>query len=246
MAAIGSGTEKVPMDYYVGEFKNPKDGSILLRPIIVNRQTAGIAQVVERGKQAGFVRGQSSDLIGLFGGFCQTMKVMAEEGYNINLGWFYIGGNITGTVDDSGNLTPANQYRVNMRPAKDMKIDIDNFAFTNIGAGGIKAKVEHLSWIGSPKDLQLKKGEPFQATGKNLAWSTGCTATLTYVLADASVHTLSITPTESDFSHMKFAWPAALDDVPAGTEIVASFRLRGGNPDGPAMPTGKTVTLVTA
>lgn len=243
-SAIGSGSNKFPLDYYIGTFVNPKDGSDIFRPVATNRRTADLPAVVDRAIQGNFVRGKKSDMLGLFGGFCQTMKAMAEEGYILNLGWFYIGGNLTGTVDETGVLTSANGYRITMRPSKDLKVDISNFSLTNIGINGVKAKIEHLAWVGSPKDLQIKKGEAIQGTGKNLTWSEGCTATVAYTLTDGSAHTFTMVPTESDFSHLKFAWPTDLDEVPAGTEISFSFRLRGGNPEGAVMPTGKTVTLV--
>lgn len=242
--AIGSESVKFPLDYYVGQFVNPKDHTDILRPIATNRRTADLPVLVDRAIEGNFVRGKKSDLLGVFGGFCQTMKAMAEEGYILNLGWFYIGGNLTGTVDETGVLTSANGYRISMRPSKNLKVDISKFSLTNIGVNGVKAKVEHLAWVGSTKDLQIKKGEAIQATGKNLTWTEGCTATVSYVLADASAHSFTMVPTESDFSHLKFAWPTDLDDVPAGTEISFSFRLRGGNPEGAIMPAGKTVTLV--
>lgn len=243
LKTMGAGVVKTPMDYYVAAFRNPKDGSMIMRPVATNRRTAGLNQVVDRAKESGFCRGQTSDLLGLFGGFCQTMKVMAEEGYILNLGWFYIGGSITGTVDETGEVTSANKYRVSMRPSKDLKIDIENFSLSNVGANGMKAKVEHLSWVGSPRDLEIKKGESIQATGKNIAWSEGCTATVAYTLKDGSAHTFTLTPTESDFTHLKFAWPTELDDVPAGTEISFSFRLRGGNPEGNVMACGKAAVI---
>ena len=108
-------------------------------------------------------------------------------------------------------------------------IDSDYVTFVNTRVGA-RVIVSRVSWIGSNEPDVIKKGEAFSAYGTNLMFdsSLGDTVTAAWKDARGTDHTAELTPGESDYEHMKFSWPAALDAIAAGTELELTFRTRGG------------------
>ena len=124
-------------------------------------------------------------------------------------------------------------------------VDRDYVTFVN-AKGGTKVTVNRVTWIGSDEPDVIKKGQPFAAYGTNLMFSAalGDTVAVSWKDAGGTEQSASITPSESDYDHMKFAWPSELDEVAADTELVFSFRTRGGIEDGDEQLNKKTVTVL--
>ena len=108
-------------------------------------------------------------------------------------------------------------------------VDRNYVAFINTRAG-VKVIVNRVSWIGSDEPNVVKKGEAFGAYGTNLMFdaSLGDTVSVAWKDAGGTDHSATLTPSESDYDHMKFSWPGALDEVAEGTELEFTFRTRGG------------------
>ena len=126
------------------------------------------------------------------------------------------------------------------------EVDRNYVTFVNANAG-VRVIVNRVSWIGSDEPNVVKKGEAFGAYGTNLMSDSSLGDTVTVAWKDASEneHTATLTPSESDYDHMKFSWPGALDDVAEGTELTFTFRTRGGIEDADEQVNTKKV-VVTA
>lgn len=215
------------MKYRVITARNPKTGGTLLRPVVTDRNTMSMKQLVDYAKKANFVRGQQKDLEGLLGGFIEAMKDRAEAGYSINVkDWFIISGQLRGTVGEDRSLTAANDYRITITPTKDLQVGIDQFSWTNVEDTGLRVKIDGLlSPNGKPG--QIVKTKQILLTGKNLQFDAalGDTMTITY---EGLTTPISITPTESDYVHQLYAWPTLLADVDPETELTFKLTSRGG------------------
>ena len=221
--------EKVTMKYRVATCKNPKTGGAMLRPIITDRPSMSMRSLVEYAKTASYVRGQTKDLEGLLGGFIQAMQDRAKAGYSINVNdWFIISGRLKGQVDATGTLSAKNEYHVTITASKDLKVDIDNFSWQNVGDDGKSIKIESITSPGGKKG-EVTKSKAIVGNGKNIAFNTawGDSAKVSWTDEDGEAHSLDLTPSEIAETYLRFDWPTGLADVEPGTVLEFSFRLHG-------------------
>ena len=239
-------SEKTLMNYRVITARNPKTGGSLLRPVVTNRNTMNLRQLVAYAKNAGFVRGQTKDLEGLLGGFTQAMQDRSLAGYSINVNdWYIISGQLKGKVGEDRQLTSKNSYHVTITATKDLKASIDDFSWQRIDEGAI-IKIESITSPGGRKG-EVTKTKAIVANAKNAAFnaSWGDSAKVAWTDADGEAHSLSLTPSEVAETYLRFDWPTGLADVPVGTELTFSFCLHGG--EGAAeQPSTMTAKLVAA
>ena len=238
---------KPSMKFRVVQGRNPRTGGTIQRPLIVDRETYYIDQVVQYALNAGYVRGQFHDMRGALNGFIQAMQQLGKDGKAVNLAnWLRIHAELTGTVGEDRQLSDRNEMRVNITALQDLKSDVANFSWTNIDDTGIIPKVDTILSPGG-KPWEIVKSSAILVTGKNLYFDTahGDTATITYGVGDAAV-SIDITPTESDYSHMLFAWPAELESVAEGTKLTFSFRTCAGVEGGAVYGVTKATELKDA
>ena len=238
-------TDKTTMEYRVFTARNPKTGGTLLRPLVVNRSTLNMRQIVAYAKTAGYVRGQTKDLEGLLGGFIQAMQDRALAGYSINVNnWFIVSGQLRGSVGEDRLLTAANSYHVTLTATKDLKASIDDFAWQRVDEGVI-IKVESLASPGGVRD-EVIKSKAITASGKNLSYHAdwGDSVTVSWQ-EEGETQSAAITPSEQSETYLRFDWIAALAEVPADTYLTFTFRLHA-TKDGAEQVTSRTVRLVSA
>ena len=238
-------SEKTLMQYRVVTAYNPKTRGTILRPVVTNRSTMNLKQLVAYAKNAGYVRGQTKDLEGLLGGFTQAMQDRSLAGYSINVNdWYIISGQLKGTVGEDRALTSANSYHVTITATKDLKATIDDFSWQRVDEGVI-IKVESITSPNGTKG-EITKTKAIVANGKNLAFNAawGDSVTVSWV-EGAETKTLTLTPSEQSETYLRFDWPTGLADVEAGTELTFSFRLHGGE-DGAEQLTTAVAELVAS
>ena len=240
-------SEKPTMYYKVVSGRNPKDGGIVLRPVVTGRRTMGTKGLVAYARNAGYMRGQQKDLEGTVGGFIQAAQDRAKAGYIINVNdWFIIGGQLRGKVDETYALTSANSYHVNITTSKDLQVGIDEFSWTRDDDTSARTKINDLMSVGGKPGF-ITKSNKIIGTGKNMEYlaALGDSVIASWKIGEEE-HTLELTPSESDYSHMLFDWPEGLDDVPEGTEITFSFRTHAGIEGSAVQLNTKTVKVATA
>lgn len=240
---------KTTMHYRVVSARNPKTGGTLLRPVVTNRATLSMSQLVAYAKTAGYVRGQQKDLEGLLGGFIEAMKDRSLAGYAINVNnWYIISGRLKGTVDETRTLTDLNDYHVTITATADLKAAMSDFNWQRVDDGSVVVKIETIMSPGG-KNGEIIKTKTWSCYGKNLQFNAALGDSVTASWLDATSgekQSKSLTPTESDYGHMTFAADETISALPDNTEIVLSFRTRGGVEGGAEFPVTKVVTLVAA
>ena len=238
---------KPQMKFRVVQGHNPRTGGTIQRPQIVDRETYYMNQVVDFAKNAGYIRGQLEDLKGNANGLIEAVKKLGQMGKAVNLNnWLRIHAELTGTVGESRQLTDENELRVRITTLSDLKANVSDFSWQNVEDSGVIPKVEMILSPGG-KPWEAVKTRGILVTGRNLFFDAakGDTATISWG-EGASAQSITVTPTESDYSHMLFAWPTALAEVEAGTKLTFSFRTCAGIEGGSVYQMTKVVTLVAA
>lgn len=240
---------KTKLKFRVVAGHNPKTKAPLLRPQIAERETYYMDQLVEYALNAGYVRGQFHDMRGALNGFVEAMQQLGKDGKAVNLNdWLRIHGELTGQVDETRQLTDANEYKVRITALKELKRKATDFSWTNIDDAGVVPKVDTITYEGCPDNWKIQKSSGFTATGRNLI----CDAAKFGDAVKASwtqggeAKSADLTPSGSGYSFIKFDWPTAFADIPEGTEITLTFTLHGGIEGGAAFGPKKNVTLVPA
>lgn len=238
-------TTKTTLDYRVVKVLNPQTGETLLRPVIVNRNTLNMKQVVAYAKTAGYVRGQTKDLEGLLGGFIQAIQDRALAGYTVNVNdWFIVSGQLKGTVGEDRQITAENSYRVTLTAAKDLKATIDDFSWHRVDEGVI-IKVESLTSPDGVKD-QIIKSKAILAIGKNLSyhkdWSDSVSVTWE---EEGIVKSATLEPSEQSETYLRFDNVAALASIPADSVLTFTFKLHA-TEEGAEQTSTRSVRLIAA
>ena len=107
----------------------------LLRPVIAERETLYIDQLVEYALKSGFVRGQFHDQRGALNGFIEAIQELVRNGKAVVLNdWLRVFGVLTGSVGPDGSLTEKNEYRVKISALKELKRKASDFSWTQVNA----------------------------------------------------------------------------------------------------------------
>ena len=240
-------SNKPQMKFRVVQGHNPRTGGSIQRPQIVDRETYYMNQVVDFAKNAGYIRGQLEDLKGNANGLIEAVKKLGQMGKAVNLNnWLRVHAELTGTVGESRQLTDENELRVRITTLNELKAKVSDFSWTNVEDSGVIPKIYTILSPGG-KPWEVVKTKTILVTGRNLYFDAtkGDTATISWGEGDDAT-TINVTPTESDYSHMLFAWPTALAEVATGTKLTFSFRTCAGIEGGAVYPMTKVATLVAA
>ena len=235
---------KPSMKYRVVGGRNPQTGNPLFRPVVTDRETMYLDQVVQYALNAGYVRGQFHDMRGALNGFIEAIQQLGRDGKAVNLNnWLRIHAELTGTVGENRQLTERNEMNVNITALNDLKCDWRDFSWTNIDDTGAIPKIDTILSLGG-KPSELIKSKSIRLTGKNLYFDAemGDMVTLTWIEGEEE-KTAMVTPSESDYSHMLLPWSAELDDVEAGTKITFTLRTHAGIEDGALQTASKTAVI---
>lgn len=235
---------KPSMKYRVVGGRNPQTGNPLFRPVVTDRETMYLDQVVQYALNAGYVRGQFHDMRGALNGFIEAIQQLGRDGKAVNLNnWLRIHAELTGTVGENRQLTERNEMNVNITALNDLKCDWRDFSWTNVDDTGAIPKIDTILSLGG-KPSELIKSKSIRLTGKNLYFDAemGDTVTLTWIEGEEEKTAMAM-PSESDYSHMLLNWPAELDDVEAGTKITFTLRTHAGIEDGALQTASKTAAI---
>ena len=73
-------TAKPKLKYRIVNGTNPKTKERLFRPVLAERETLYIDQLVQYALKAGFVRGQFHDMRGALNGFIEAIQELGRNG----------------------------------------------------------------------------------------------------------------------------------------------------------------------
>jgi hypothetical protein len=126
------------------------------------------------------------------------------------------------------------------------EVDYNSVIISNVH-GGQSIVVSSVAYKGADENaLEVRKGTPILVTGRNLAYIEGDEVKVSRFTDGEETVIATISPTESDYYHQQFAWPAELTALEDGTEVVFTFRLRGGDAEATPVTVAKTVKVVAA
>ena len=235
---------KPSMKYRVVGGRNPQTGSPLFRPVVTDRETMYLDQVVQYALNAGYVRGQFHDMRGALNGFIEAIQQLGRDGKAVNLNnWLRIHAELTGTVGENRQLTERNEMNVNITALHDLKCDWRDFSWTNVDDTGAIPKIDTILSLGG-KPSELIKSKSIRLTGKNLYCDAemGDVVTITWIEGEEEKSAV-VMPSESDYSHMLLPWPEELNDVKTGTKITFTLRTHAGIEDGALQSASKTAVI---
>ena len=235
---------KPSMKYRVVGGRNPQTGNPLFRPVVTDRETMYLDQVVQYALNAGYVRGQFHDMRGALNGFIEAIQQLGRDGKAVNLNnWLRIHAELTGTVGENRQLTERNEMNVNITALHDLKCDWRDFSWTNVDDTGAIPKIDTILSLGG-KPSELIKSKSIRLTGKNLYFDgeMGDMVTISWIEGEEEKTAMAI-PSESDYSHMLLPWPEELSDVEAGTKITFTLRTHVGIEDGALQTASKTAVI---
>ena len=123
------------------------------------------------------------------------------------------------------------------------EVDYNTVSISNV-KGGQSIALSSIAYNGAAENVfEIRRGVPILATGRNLAYIDGDLVTVSRTVDGEEVVLATLEPEESDYFHQSFAWPAALNGVPVGSELKFTFRLRGGDEDAGPVTVSKPVRV---
>lgn len=121
------------MKYRVVTGRHPRTGEIAYRPVIAERETVNIEDVVQYALENGYVIGHPMQICFTVTAITEAIRSLIREGKVVNLcGLLRVRGELTGTVDVSGKLTKENDFRTVASPLKSAKCGIEDFNWEKI------------------------------------------------------------------------------------------------------------------
>lgn len=237
MNAMNEVTGKPTLTYMMKTFHNIETRELYRRAAPVSTGVVGLDELCDAIAADGTYGAIRASLVknvalGLFAKakacVCAGKTVVFDDYFRCR-GWF------SGGMDPvSGKPTKDTLYRARMIPLTNMLIPVSEFdlvcsesdiqspAITSITSSGLKVE----------KDT-LVKGKDVCIAGRNLYYDAaqGDALTVGYVV-QGEMQSLAITPTDLDSVCFRLKWPAALDEVPAGTELTFTLSTRCGVEDG--------------
>ncbi|HBO99033.1 MAG TPA: hypothetical protein DD637_04265 [Verrucomicrobia bacterium] len=175
---------------------------------------------------------------------------VAEDGVPRRIGdlikvYPVIKGTVEGPYSPYNPETCACLVAISMLGGLEKNVKTENIRFVNRRPGLVVA-FEKLMSVGLSYDGTIAKAKQIRAVGTNIQYDAaiGDSAAVEWT-EDGETKSIPLVPAEQDDTCLTFDWPAALDEVPADTELTFVFRTRAGIPDAAVQVNKMTVKLVT-
>lgn len=225
--------DKTLMNYNRTTCNDVRTGAKTLRPRLCSNGTVTSKVLsgsisADYGLRAGKPSHVLENITMTFEGITEWLR----KGYRVNIesfGTFSL--SARGPVDpDTGKPTAETKIRVIFTPQEYMTFDTDSFELSD------NAGSEGNPWISSVRATQLKaesgrivRDVDTRLSGSNLYFDAaqGDKLTISYV-DEGEAQSISITPDEVDSSSVRFKFPVALKEVPAGTALTVTLETHMG------------------
>ena len=246
-----SASEKMPITYLVKEMGMRVPGEKVKRAYLEPNGRVNLARFSQtmsgdHGRMAGRASHVTSTVISI----CEGIHDELLKGNAVTIDdYLRLTPTLRGKVDpETGRPTSESVLGVAVQVLRKMKLDIADFDLVNGDKTVSEPRFTDLYTIGlSAVRDRIVRGEPFHIGGRNLYFDAamGDTIVLTFS-EDGETQSISLTPTACNPGLLMFAWPAALAEVEAGTEVTITLRTRMGVKDGAFYTASRTGTLVDA
>ena len=227
-----SESSKVSVRYRVIRKVHPTTGKETLRPVIVDRQTYSLQQVVDYALKNNYLKGQREDIIGTIKAIFSTIKELDRQGIMVSLdGWLRFHSELNGEVDkETRRLSDANGYHMSVAALKKFQNKIADMDWENVDKLEGRLHIYNLnSYASSSKELL--RGRDIVITGNNLQYynaAHGDYAAFSWLDKKGRTQSVRVEPESKSPTMMTFSWPAALDAAPDGTDVTITLSSRVG------------------
>lgn len=156
---------------------------------------------------------------------------------------------LRGKVDpETGKPTSETRLCVTVRALDKMKLSLSDFNLIGMDPDVPQPKITCISaWAKKYTKDVIVRNKDIMITGRNLDFDAamGDTVTLAFKTEEEPT-TLTLTPTDCTSGTLRFAFPSALGESPAGTEIEMTLRTRSGVENGAFNVTSRRAVLADA
>ena len=231
--------QKCQLKYRVLSTVHPGTGKKFLRPVIAERDTYSLEQVVEFALSSGYVRGHFYDVCGTVNGFIEAVQKLGMMGKAVKLGdWLRVHGELTGTVDEeTRRVGERNDYRVVLTPLRKMSVKASAFDWVSLEELEGRLRLTRLSsGAENAKEGEILRGKPIWVSGMNLMCSPsrGDSIVATWAGPDGGLRHAALEVMEESQVYSALKWPTQLDDAPDGTVVTLTYRIHvGKDPEAP-------------
>ena len=180
-------------------------------------------------------------------GLMANVRKLICEGKTVVIDDYFRGrGYFSGAMDPvTGKPTKDTVFRVRMTPLKKMLVPVSEFELECLDTEVPNPVITSITSTGLrvTKDV-LVRGKDGCIAGRNLYFDAaqGDTLTVSYV-EEGETQSVAITPSDLDSVCFRFKWPAALAEVPDGTELTFRLSTRCGVAGGALITAERKVVL---
>ena len=215
--------EKVKLRYDIREQKLPNSEEVSYYPEIKDRDDAiGLATVIAHAIDTGRIAGlKVSAVESLAAGICDQMHQEFLEGEGVKFGDYftarlYLSGSV---ADRSARVIGNDNVKLNVRLAQGtaFRVSKDDYAWTSASDDNAPYIDNVMSATGTRGEIA--KNNPFDVEGRNFGTLRSAIAVKAYYEAEGATQTVDITVTGVGENRISCGFPAALAQVPVGTEL---------------------------
>ncbi len=211
---------------------HPATGKETLRPVVVDRPTYSINQVVDFGIRNHYFKGQREEIIGTIKGLFSVIKELDKRGVSVSLdGWLRFHGELVGSVDKvTRRLGEDNEYHMCVAAMKKFHNKISDMEWENVDKLEGRLYIYNLNSYASASK-ELLRGHDIVITGKNFQYydaARGDYAEFSWVDKKGKTQSVRVEPESKSATMMTFTWPSELDAVPDKAEITITLSSRVG------------------
>ena len=198
-------------------------------PVIADRNDAiSLAELVYRAIDRGRIAGPKLTAAQpIADALCDEIGATLVSGRGVKFGeYFYVRNYLTGKVNGRGaELTGENTISTRLIAGPELKLERTDFKWEFAGGDtGMPSISQILADMDGAKKDEIVKTKAFYVYGENIDVRGESRVTLTWGEGEEAT-TINIAPTMTGPNQLKFAWPAALADVAAGTKLTLEVKI---------------------
>lgn len=247
---MSAAAAKTPLTYSVREMGTRVPGEKTRRAFLDAKTTVNLERLAQtmsgdHGRMAGRATHVESTVISIF----ESIHDELLKGNSVTVDDFLkFTPTLRGKVDpETGRPTAESTLGVAVHILRRMRLDIEDFELVNSEKVVGEPRFTGVLIAKSSTRDKIVRGSEFRVGGRYLHFDAemGDTVVLSYV-EDGETQSVSLTPSVWDSESMTFAWPAALAEVEADTEVEITLRTRAGVADGAFYSTSRKATIIEA
>lgn len=235
---MSTSTERVQVSYGIRKITNVVTGETGRRAFPISNGMVTLDRFCKiLSEDYGLMAGRESHVKGTVVSIMEAIVEEMKKGNSVTIdNYLRFIPSFRGPVDPAtGKPTDQTELCVAVQSLKKMKLDQKNFDFVIKDKSIVFPKMtEVYACILGAERNKIVRGKDFQIGGKALYFDAamGDTVSISYKSEEEEVQSIAITPTECTPINMRFAFPAALAEVDAETELEITLRTRSGVADG--------------